>query len=813
MRTRVISPHSNATALWRLSLLSVVAIAVGAGIFVLARRSAERSAETAELSFDSSVAARNDAAVAHATEPALTVAQSILTETTVLDLLRQVGAKSSNPTVSIGEFRSRLDLQQPSDGMLRVFYHDTDPRTARKVANAVASAIVDWNPAESNPPAVAPPQISSVPALPARAHASARPPGEALRTAYTTLAVLEGQLTATDEKIGDLSQLPASPSQTPNAAPPPTAPDEQRQILQAKLAAAHQRLDDLRLRYTDEYPDVESTKDAISDLQQELAALPPATAGSSEGNGTSDAEKHDTQIADLRQHRAWLAGQIAAEKRAIVDIRPNPASQRTSPPLQTASIPPTAPGAASPAPAMTEIADWQNPFRIIRLTSVTRGSLAWPAILASGLCILFYFVSAVCLFELWRHSTQFLQPAPISQAHSSFAFDSQVPAMKPPPPAQAPIAEEPDRHVAKEPAWKRTSEAAPQRENKGISQEQTEQQSIHKDVTGQEVLETELIEVPTIEGRVNSLVRDVSEVELTSREGSKAKVKEPEPIETFLNPGGPLVSAREPGSEAAPSSAVEAERGSSTFEPAEDKPDDQAPRNMLGTVENETEPTSGMNSRPETTVTETLVISQEGVQWNSLSNSPREVESVHTAGAEQEMPATNPVEPPDDDLPEMLDKQSPANLDVDAASDAHSELAEMELQAEMETGPESASTSERETEMISWSKAELESELQASVEKEPSNGEHKVVRHALADCGEVDAAWVARIVEALSQTSSGHKFEVERRGERSNVLGDTSPSLSTNSDATEDAAGPSKTKASVAKRKPPRITDTRKYGS
>jgi hypothetical protein len=812
MRTRVISPRSNAKALWRLSILSVVAIAVGAGIFVLARRNAERSAETAKLSFDSSLAARNDTAAAdHATEPALTLAQSMLTETTVLNLLRQVGANPANPAVSIGEFRSRLDLQQPSDSMLRVFYRDPDPQTARKVANAVASAIVDWNPAKSNPPVVAPPQISSAPVLPARAHASARPPGGALRTAYTTLADLEGQLAATDEKLGELSQPPASPSQTPNAAPPPIAPAEQRRTLQAKLAAAHQRLDDLRLRYTDEYPDVESTKDAISDLQQELAALPPATADPVEDNGTSDAEKLDTQIADLRQHRAWLAGQIAAVKRAIVDIRPTPASHRTSGPAQTASIPLTSPGAASTEPAMTEIAAWQNPFRIIRLTSVTRGSLAWPAILASGLCILFYFVSAICLFELWRRSPQFLRPAPISQAHSSFANDSQVPAMKPPA-VKAPVAEEPDGHVDKEPAWKQSSEAAPQRENKSISQEKTGQQSIHKDVTGPEVLETQLIEVPNREARVTSLVRDVGEVELTSREGSKAKVIEPEPIEKFLNPG-PLVSAREPRNEPAPSSAVEAERSSSALEPAEDKQDDQAPQNTLGTVENETEPTSGMNSRPETTADETFVISQEGVQWNSLSNSPREVEPAQTAGTEQEMPATNPVEPPDDDSRERLDKQAPANLDVDAASDAHSELAEMELQAEMETGPESASTSEREPEMIPESKAELESEPRASVEKEPSNGEHKVVRHALADSGEVDAAWVARIVEALSQTSSGQKFEGEWRGERSNVLGGTSPSLSTKSDATEDAAGPSKETAFAAKKKPFRIRHTRKYGS
>jgi hypothetical protein len=812
MPTTVISPHSHATALRRLSILSVVAIAVGAGIFVLARRSAERSAETAELSFDSSVAARNDAAVSHATEPALTVAQSMLTESKVLDLLRQIGANPSSPEVSIGEFRTHLDLQQPSDDMLQVFYRDPDPRTARKVANAVASAIVNWNPAQLSPQAVAPPQISSVPARAARAHASQRPPGEALRIAYTTLADLEGQLTATDEKIANLSQPTAGPSQSPDAAPSPTTPAEQRRILEAKLAAAHQRLVDLRLRYTDEYPDVESTKDAISDLEQELAALPPAKAGPGEEYGRSDAEKHDAQIADLRQHRAWLAEQIAAEKRAIVAVGPNHASHRASPPPQTVSIPPSAPGSASPAPAMTEMAAWQNPFKIIRLTSVTRGSLAWPAMLASGLCILFYFVSAIGLFELWRRNPQFLRPNPISQAHSSFAADSQVPAMKPPPPTQAPITVETDGHVAKEPARKQTSEVVPQTENKGVSQEPTGQHSIHKDVAGQEVLETQLIEVPNSEARVSSLVGDVGEVELTSRKGPKAIATEPEPIETFLAPL-PLASAKEPGREAAPSPAVEAERSNSALEPAADKQDDRAPRNMSGTVENETEPASGMHSRPETTIAETFLISQEGVPWNPLSNSAREVESAHTAGVEQEMPAINPVEPPDDDSPEMLDKQSPANLHVDAACDEPSELAAMELQAEMETGPESASASEREAEMISESEAELESEPQASVGKEPSNDDNKVARHALADSGQVDAAWVARIVEALSQTSSGKKFEVEWRGERSNVLSDSSPSLSTDSDATQSAAGPSTKNAIAGKRKPFRMRDTRKFGS
>ena len=578
-------------------------------------------------------------------------------------------------------------------------------------------------------------------------------------------------------------------------------------MLQAKLAAAHQRLDDLRLRYTDEYPSVENTKDAISDLQQELGALPPATPSPSQGNGASDAKTLDAEIADLRQQRAWLTGQLAAERRAIVHMRSNPASDTTSPPPQTASVPPTTPTAASPAPTMTETASWRNPFRIARLTSVDRDSLARPALLASGLCILFYVVSAVCLFELWRRNPQFLRPAPIAQTDSSFAFDSQVLTTKPPPPAQAPITEGSDEHAAKKPAWGRTFEAAAAGEVKDVSPKRTEQQSIDIEVTRKEVVDAELIEASDSEAHMTSPADAASEVELTSREGSKAEATEPEPIETFHN-RSPLVSASAVESKAEPSSAVEPERGRAVFGPAEEKQDDQTSRNLLGTAENELEPPSDVNSQPETTVAEPVVISQEGVQWNSPGDSVKEVESTDTAGAEQEMAPADPVGPPDGDRAEILDKLPLANLDVDAGSEPHSELAETELEAKMETEPELASAPERETEMMSESKAGLESEPQASAEMEPTNSEHKVFRHALADSGEVDAAWVARIVEALSRTSSGQTFELERRGERSNVSAGASPSPSTDTDKTEDAAGPSKKNSLASEKKPLRMTDT-----
>lgn len=813
MRIRMIFPHLHATAVWRIGVLSLVAIAAGAGIFVLARRSAERSAETAELSFDSSVAAQDDAGVAHTTEPALTVAQSMLTETTVLDLLRQAGTYPSDPAVSIGEFRSRLELEQPSDGMLRVLYRDPDPRGARKLANAVATAIVEWKPADRNPPPAARSQIAGAPEVPVPVppRPSARPPGDPLRTAYRTLAYLEGQLAAIDEKLGDLVHPRASPSQTPVAGPPTSAQAEQRRILQAKLAAAHQRLDDLRLRYTDEYPSVENTKDAISELQQELGALPPAPPSPSQGSAVSEAKNLATEIADLRQQSASLIGQLAAQRRAIVHLRSSPASGTTPPgPQQTASVAtttPTTPSAASPLSTMSETASWRNPFRIARLTSMDPDSLARPALLASGLGILFYVVSAVCLFALWRRNPQFLRPASISETESSIAVDSEFLTTEPPPPAQAPVTQGPEEHAARKPSEERTFETPARGQVQGIAPERTAEQSIDIEGTRHEVVDAELTEASDREALLTLQADALRKVELPSGEGSKREATEPEPIETFDN-RSPLVSVSAAEGKAEPSSPVEPEPGRAVFGPGEEKQDDQTLRSLLATAENEPEPPDAVNSQPATMVAQPVVISEEGVQRDSPGDSAKEVESKETAGAEQEMPAATPPGPPEIDWSEMLERLRLASLNLDLGSGPHSELAEPGLKARMEPEAELAPVQEPETDVMSESKAGLESEPKASVEIEPSVSEQKAFRHALADSGQVDAAWVERIVKALSDTSSGQMFELERRGETSDVSASRSPSPSTDTVATEDAAGPSKKSSLTSEGKPIRTKDT-----
>ncbi len=499
MPARGISWRSDAKAAWLAGVLSVVAITAAAAVFFLARHSAEQSAETAELSFDASAAARDNTAVAHASQPALTMAQSMLTEPTVLDLLRHSGANPSDPAVAIGEFRSHLELHQPSSNTLRILYHDSNPITAQRVANAVAAAIVDWHPAAANPPAAAQPLRENKPAPPTPAHASSRKRNDTLRAAYNAVADLEHQLSATNEKIEALTRTPASRPQATTATAPASAQSEQRRLLQAKLAADHQKLDELRVRYTDEYPDVENLKDEISGLQQQLAALPPEPARPNRENITQSTVNNDAEIAALRQKRARLTDQIAEKNDAIASLRLHPDAASAAQPT---------PAAAPPVPTIAQTTGWQNPFKIARLASLTARSWVWPTILASSLGILLCAASAL-FFLMPRHHLQGAPPAAIT-----------------PPTA---IAKESPEHFSRDLAWEGLLEA-PAKEPITIPLTDSAQQPMYLEKTTQEVVEAEQIEAHSTEAHATLAANAASETQPTSIEESHSESRGSEPF-------------------------------------------------------------------------------------------------------------------------------------------------------------------------------------------------------------------------------------------------------------------------------------------
>ena len=70
-------------------------------------------------------------------EPAVALAQSILSDEAVRELAKQAGVPFSSSTSGPAEFRSRLDMAQASPGLLHVNYKDTDKKVSAAVAKVV----------------------------------------------------------------------------------------------------------------------------------------------------------------------------------------------------------------------------------------------------------------------------------------------------------------------------------------------------------------------------------------------------------------------------------------------------------------------------------------------------------------------------------------------------------------------------------------------------------------------------------------------------------------------------------------------------
>jgi hypothetical protein len=136
----------------RVGVLAVAALILGAGIFLFSWTRVEQAA-TAELSFNPDSAYLDDASLAHTLHPAVAAAQTVLTDAVVGDLLDKAGDSVAGREDSIGEFRSRLRLEQRSLETLQVRYRDPDRGRANALANAVAAALAEWTPAPAAAPA------------------------------------------------------------------------------------------------------------------------------------------------------------------------------------------------------------------------------------------------------------------------------------------------------------------------------------------------------------------------------------------------------------------------------------------------------------------------------------------------------------------------------------------------------------------------------------------------------------------------------------------------------------------------------------
>ena len=375
-----------------------VAVAIAGGVYVLSKRGVTKSATTASLSFNPGVARQIEPRVLDAKEPAVALAQSILSDDVVKAVSKQAGVSFSAAKNDVTEFRSHLEITQLSAKTLRVSYHDADQKKSATAVNTVAIILAAWTPFpvfEPPPVALTKPATSPVrpPELDRRRHHSSPPPSN-------SLAELEAQLSANDQKLASLSAQEAIVSHKASAdLQPPNAESEHRRLLQVQLSAAEKRLADLRVRYTDEYPDVETTKENIAEVQRELASLSPVSNEPGPIGNSKAAETSAAEVSQLRQVQLRLMQAIATEERreAILRGETRLSVQASGATVQTVSLsqPQQAPLPVSVNPPGLSL---ENPFKLVRLASFDRSNLSWPAPLTGFLCGLLYLGIA-----MWRY--------------------------------------------------------------------------------------------------------------------------------------------------------------------------------------------------------------------------------------------------------------------------------------------------------------------------------------------------------------------------------------------------------------------------
>jgi hypothetical protein len=234
------------------------------------------------------------------------------------------------------------------------------------------------------------------------------------------------------------SDRQAIASQKADVAPPPSSTDnEERRTLESQLSVAQKKLDDLRARYTDEYPDVESTKDDITEIRRKLASVPPVSDEAERAARPLKLDADANETVQLRLERARLMQVILVGKRREAGLRDqtplsvgNSASavQTVSPPLT-----PQAPIRQSLDPVAGQI--WQRPFTLVRLAGdagagQSKSGLLWYWPLAGILCGFLYSSVAMWRYRPIERAAQ-LEPPVLNESWFSRPPTATEPSVEP----------------------------------------------------------------------------------------------------------------------------------------------------------------------------------------------------------------------------------------------------------------------------------------------------------------------------------------------------------------------------------------------
>jgi hypothetical protein len=379
----------------------VVAAAAACGLYASLLYREAQLASAASLSFDFAAAQQLDSSVARTPHPAVVLGQSILSDSFVATLILHADLAAPSAAHAVGEFRTRIELTQPSAGFLWVRYRDPDPGQAVATANAVAKALAGWTPSTTSTRAPAAPASAAAPqdAPPAEASPAAAPlpvpaAGPSLVTA---LGELQALLSAADQRADPESSLQ-------------TERDRQR-YLESQVRDAQQKLDDLR----NEFPQSDSASGGqvhLDAIQHALALFWPSTAGLNAA-GTSE-EQLDYERDQLTRDMNVIAQQRQAAQRAGT--------------ANAASV--NQPATAADAPSPFAASATGNPLHLERLARLPTQLAQWPSALIGFFCGLLYLGLAFACYHSSAESDDLLDlpEARGTSIYRLFEADARVPA-------------------------------------------------------------------------------------------------------------------------------------------------------------------------------------------------------------------------------------------------------------------------------------------------------------------------------------------------------------------------------------------------
>jgi hypothetical protein len=383
------------------ALLAAVGVAWGGHVWL--QRRALQSANAAQLSFDSGAARAIDSGLATVHDPAVVLAQAVLTDSVVEKLCSSAPLATTSITNRLGEFRSRLQLSQSSPTTLDVRYLGPGNTSSEATADTVARAIAQWTFSRS----AAPLEPSPAPARTAHESATTTPLAPISPAAPPHLRPNASALTASlrdlDELLSstkhDLDKIAFSGEGGRRRADPAAwRESDQQRLLKARVAAAERKISQIRSS--------SAAKDLPGAIAGQLAEIQHAVASILAGGnaGAHGFRNAGIDAARVRRERAQLDDAIATVHRDRLAVEKETSAQGNTSGDTTASTAPSAASSAvdlppqqttaqaAPPPATGDLLT--NPFTFAGNAAAPAPTPWWPTAAAGLVCGLFYWILA-----------------------------------------------------------------------------------------------------------------------------------------------------------------------------------------------------------------------------------------------------------------------------------------------------------------------------------------------------------------------------------------------------------------------------------